>query len=1041
MKSLKGLLLALGLIMLAMPSSVHGQAATASASADGTVTDTSGATVSGAEVSITNDATHETRKATTGSSGDYRFDFLVPGSYTVKVTKEGFKTGTANSVVLFVSHTTTVNMALEVGSTSQTVVVSAEAAPLADVQSTSIGAEITEEQIQDIPMNGRDVGNLALLAPGTEPAQNYDATKKHYTVYTVNDSGGRNVNATVNGIDDKDNTVGGTVMQLPLSAIEEFSISTERFSAANGRSEGAAVNVVTKSGTNQWHGGGYIFGTDTALNANNYFSKVADQPTPEYTREQFGGDFGGAIRKDKDWFFGAIERDREQTQLPENPFAYQQLTLLTPYGADPAEVIPTPYFDTRYNFRIDHKFSSRNTAFISYTGQSNNGLNDQSSGFEDLSASNFTTNHLILANVSLNTVISPTTVNVVTIGYQYWNNVIGTDNPSNKVLSFSGGALAGISFGAPSGTPQESIEKKWQFKDDVSLTRGANNISFGADFVWEPELGGILGKGPDGNLTISFGATPQTIVDNTNGLYPEGLATPGAVVSMTQSEGDPYFFVQGGAKAIGTYFQDNWQVRKGLTLNLGGRWDKDIGLYGSQTGDLNRAYLILKAIGSPYAAALPHNDSKDFSPRIGFAWDIHGNGRQVLRGGYGTYFDQLFLNINLGYLEQSNPLLYATVTNISWPGPGNPASTCPASPASACTVPGTGILLSNWRYGIDPLPTVPPPLTNLISGSSGTIMSSNYRNPYSEEANLGYTFVINDTSVFTADYIHELGLHESRNVPINPKEPSLNETRLLTAAFEAANEPVLGAIGELQSIGRSRYDALELVYKRRMNHRVSINAAYTLSRGVGWDGLAASFSTPDGDDEFVDPNNLWNKHNDFGPSPNDERNHVSISSIIAAPWGIEIAPILIYGGARPYTCRAGQDVLGEGSTAAAECVVPVNDPTEYQSAFATETTTQQRACLAAGTCEFSGFGTLRGDPFFDLDLRVTKTFTFREKYKLDLIAQMFNLTNRANFGNDYINNPLDGAAFRTPSGFLGELGPSSNFPVAFRAEFGAQFHF
>ena len=172
---------------------------------------------------------------------------------------------------------------------------------------------------------------------------------------------------------------------------------------------------------------------------------------------------------------------------------------------------------------------------------------------------------------------------------------------------------------------------------------------------------------------------------NKDGKFPQGFATPGAVGGMTIAIGDPYFNLPGGAEMLGLYFQDDWRVRSNFTLSLGLRWDKDFNLIGTKAQWNSRTYKILKAINHPAAAALPHDDSRDFSPRVGFAWDMRGNGRHVLRGGYGLYYGQTFLNIPLFMIQQINPTIFATVFSI----------------ASGDVVPGTGILLQNWRFGID----------------------------------------------------------------------------------------------------------------------------------------------------------------------------------------------------------------------------------------------------------------------------------------------------------------------------------------------------
>jgi hypothetical protein len=965
----------------------------------------------------------------TESVGIYRFRFLAPGVYTLKVSAQGFATQTASSVELAVSRTTTVNFTLKVGSVSETVTVYDTQVPLVDLAKTSVGMSIRQVDLESMPLNGRDFGNLAWLAPGTKAVPSYDATKNHYASYAVNSSVGRDVNVTVNGIDDKDNTVGGPVMQLPLSAIREFEISTARFSAANGRSQGAAVNVATKTGANAFHGGAYFYGTGTSLNANDYFSKKNGSPTPKFQRQQFGGDFGGPIRKDKDFFYVAIERDREQLEVAENATAYKELSLLGPaLGNKVVSVVSTPYFDTRFYGRLDHEINGKNSVFVSYTGQNNVAQNDGNSGLGDTFRFGNTTNDLILTNVSWNSVLSPRMMNVVTVGYQYWHNLITPDTFSKYVLSFPGG----INYGTYGATPQENIQKKWQFKDDIATMRSNHSLSMGFDFVWEPTLAIIIGS-PVGLLNMTLDDLPSVILGNTNGKYPQGLSTPGTITAMTQSVGDPRSEVPGGVKMFGAYFQDDWKVRKGLTLNLGVRYDIDIGFYGAKVATLNRTYQMLKAIDSPYAAALPHDDKKNIGPRVGIAWDIHGTGNHVLRAGYGIYYDQMFFASTSSYIRQTRPVLYAGVTSLSYPGRGSPASSCTAP---SCIVPGTNILLSEWRLGIDPLPMVPPPLTQLLTGSSGSLLDPNFRNPYSQEWNLGYSWMLNTVSAIEAEYVHLLALHQNRPQEINPLIPGAGGARYLDGAFRAAGLPVLASINAPMSIGRSRYDGLNLTFRRRMKGRFSVNATYTLSRAVGWGAVLPYLNT-------VDPFNPFNPKTDFGPLQNDERHHVSIASVIRLPRGFQIAPVLMYGSPKPWTAQAGQDVLGygRGMTLSSNAVVPVNDPTNFM-ALATNTPAQLRACLAAGTCQMVGFNAMRGSPIFNVDLRATKEIKFGDKYKLTLNFQCFNLTNRANFGQNYFTSVRTGAAFATPSGFLGfGAGANAAFPKSFRAEFGAEFRF
>src|SRR5215813_5829685 len=350
--------------------------ATASATLEGTVRDKAQAVIKGATVTVTYKATGVTRTVMTNDQGVYRFELLSAGIYSLKVTANGFAGAVTENVEALVGRTTTLDYTLNPGLATETVVVTGEP-PIVDTQRTDLGMNLSPAEVRDLPLNGRDFANLAFLAPGVKPAPSYDPTKMRYAIFGVNGGQGRNVNVTVNGVDNKDNTVGGPMMQLALEAVQEFVISTQRFSAANGRSEGAAVNVITKSGQNQFHGSGFIFERNERLNAKTFFEDQSGMDKAPFSRQQFGGSFSGPIRKDKDFFFYAIERQREITNILVNPRALMELQLVKNLGAQPASVIPTPYRDLRNNFRFDHRINENNSVFLTYNDQRNRGINDQ----------------------------------------------------------------------------------------------------------------------------------------------------------------------------------------------------------------------------------------------------------------------------------------------------------------------------------------------------------------------------------------------------------------------------------------------------------------------------------------------------------------------------------------------------------------------------------------------------------------------------------------------------------------------------------------
>ncbi|HJX82987.1 MAG TPA: carboxypeptidase regulatory-like domain-containing protein, partial [Candidatus Angelobacter sp.] len=480
---------------------------TANTSIQGVVTDKSQAVVAGATVSVTNNATGATRSTTTNASGEYRLDSLAAGFYTIKISAKGFGGTEIKSLELLVGRSASQNFTLTPGAVSETVEVTAST-PLVDVQKMDVSTNITPEQVQELPLIGRDIADLAYLSPGVKAADSYDPTKNRYSILSVNGQGGRNVNVTVNGIDNKDNTVGGPVMQLPAEAVQEFQISTQRFSAVNGRSEGAAINVITKSGSNHFHGSAFGFFRDQALNADQKLPDPANNrvvsSNPPYSRQWFGGSIGGPIKKDKLFAFFAFERQREHTSIAESPTALTQLNLVTALGAQPATTVPTPFFENRLNGRMDYIFNDHHSAYLSVTTQANNSLNDQSNGTFDLTEGNFTVNHMQLANLTVNSVFSPTLVNQFTVGFSYWNNLIDS---TTKVPLIT---FPSAQFGTNTNVPQQSFQTKFQFKDDITKTVGRHTFKTGVDYIWNPKLGGFFEFNP--TLEIDFTKNPSCIL-------------------------------------------------------------------------------------------------------------------------------------------------------------------------------------------------------------------------------------------------------------------------------------------------------------------------------------------------------------------------------------------------------------------------------------------------------------------------------------------------------------------------------------------------
>ncbi len=1007
--------------LFAMPLHLLAQA-TASGAVTGTITDPTQAVISGAAVTIVSVSTDAKRTTTTTSSGTYRFDLLSAGNYKLTVSSTGFSTVTEN-FELMVGQTVSANIALHPGAATQTVEVAAEN-PLIDTTKTSVSAEITPNEVQQLPMVGQDAADLAYLAPGVKQTDSYDPTKNRYAILSVNGDGGRNVNVTVNGVDNKDNTVGGPVMQLPLEAVEEYSISTQRFSAENGRSEGAAINIITKRGGNQFHGTAVGFFRDTALDTDEKDASGTggtSKSHPDYTRQQFGGAISGPVKKDKAFLFFAINREREHQTQAEDTTSYSQLKAAQPFfGAldNPSATIPRPFFETRYNGRADWTFSPRESAYLAYNSQANNSLNDQSDGTGDLNNGNFTVNHLQLANLTLNSLLSDTTVNTATVGWQYWNNLIAS-KISSPLVTFPS-----ASFGTNINVPQQSFQRKWQFKDDFSKEVGTHTLKGGVDYIWNPVEGGFFEF--SSTLEIDFAANPSTILGDP-ATYPQGFKTPGAVVGMDIANGNPDFIV--ATKQLGFYAQDDWKTTRRLTLSLGLRWDKDYNMIGGSDIQHSRTYLDLRTVNSPisnpYVSSIAKDDNLDFSPRVGFAYDLTGKGSHVVRGGFGLYYGNVFQNIPLFMEQMANPTVFQTVLSLS----------SPTDP-----VPGTGKELGDWQYGVDAMPTIPPPGTQLASRSIGRLMDPKYRNPVTEEFNGGYTWAVNQKTVVEAEYTHVMGIHENKTMNRDQRIPTAGKccTRPLDAPYFASSIPdrVPASVRVDSAIGREHYDGINFSLRSRVASRLQLTANYTLAWAYGYGTGGSSFRNYPR--LTTAPFASW----EWGPSPNDERHHITVAGVVNLPKGFEIAPILQYGSARPFGLTNSSNTLNTGGGTAVSVVVPTADPKNY-FAFAGNNTGAQNCFYGvnntSASCTIVKYDPLRGDPFFQLDTRLGKTFKFGDKANVQVIAEAFDLTNRANYGNNFGNSIGSKSTFNHPVGFIS---PSSVIiPRATWGELGARFTF
>src|SRR5712692_10262637 len=443
----------------------------------GRVTDPQGRVVAGATVTVTNKGTGASRTATTNDSGDYTVAELPPGKYDVTVEAKSFSKALLSDFELNVGAKVTQNFELKPGEVTATVQVSADTVPIETTKS-DIGGVVTSNEVQNLPLINRTFANLAVIIPEARPVSTCDPTKTHVGTIAFSGGDGRQVDVNVDGGDDKDNVVGSLLQNFSYESIQEFQVAEHRWTAESGRSVGGVVNVISKSGANALHGSGYFNFRGQGLRAKDFFEKRGNLVKTPFNREEFGGSIGGPIKKDKLFFFGAIERFRERQSIALTPDQIAQINTIPGITASPT--IPTPYDDTLLTVKIDNTISGKQSMSYRYAFQKNSSPNDQvdSTQPSDLPGGNTNNNKLHSFVVNHTYTLSPRKLNVFTFQCQYCEHDIRQDTSNPNLL------FPSVPTGANVNVPQQTKERKFQFRDDFSWQAGKHNTKFGVNYIY-----------------------------------------------------------------------------------------------------------------------------------------------------------------------------------------------------------------------------------------------------------------------------------------------------------------------------------------------------------------------------------------------------------------------------------------------------------------------------------------------------------------------------------------------------------------------------
>jgi Carboxypeptidase regulatory-like domain len=763
-----------------------------SGSIQGTVTDPSGAVVSGAKVTITDKSTGQVITTTTNSAGSYNSGSLVPSNYTIRVEASGFK---ATQVVLtvLVNNTANGNVKLTVGQTSETVEVQASTVQVNTEQATVQGV-LTSDQIDNLPVNGRNFLDLAQLEPGVQiqDGQNFDPTKAGYSSISFGGRFGRTARIEVDGVDVSDETVGTTTTDIPASAIQEFQISQSSLDLSTELTSSGAVNVTTKSGTNAFHGQAFGAFRDSSIGA-------AALPTPPgfsapFQRSQYGGDFGGPIVKDKLFFFMDGERTIQHTQVP--------VPISAPF-AQYAGTFADPFHEGELLGRLDYSLTKSAKLFARYSYFKNILGATFGFGYSVYDNKDITRNTVVGLDFNTGSFTHSIRFSFLKFQNQIVDATIGTSlpfaNAGAELFMGSSGLVAGPNLLAPQSTPQSNH----QIKYDGSKILGPHVIRYGVAYN-HIQGGGFASFFKNGPQVVSAVTTAE-VASAATGPFPGGISNPYnyPADSVTVANGLGYSttkaalgFPAGGLgpdNRILFYLGDTWKIIPNFALTYGIRYQRDTGRTDSQYPPIPELNSLMPGLGD--AVNQPNNN---WAPQLGFAWDPWKNGKTSIRGGIGLFYENAIWNNVLfdGPYREPNGAFLQFFSPCSAPGqpitlqtvngaintPGSALATAVCGPAGAGSFPLIGNALpsiialqqayvagspfninaSNPAYAGQYLTncgTTAATATNCFFAPSLSMFDPDYKSPRSVQMNIGIQRELHKGMVFSADYVRNVQTH------------------------------------------------------------------------------------------------------------------------------------------------------------------------------------------------------------------------------------------------------------------------------------------
>jgi hypothetical protein len=1049
----------IGILFLALGASAQVPTGTVA----GVVRDPSGAALSGARLTLVNAATKIVRSETTSGQGDYSFPALLPGDYELTVQADRFAT-VNRAASVEAGATTTADFDLRLGDVKESVTVEATS-PQMQYDSQSVSGTVNASEIQHLPLNGRNFLELAKLEPGVQTPSRATGNRTYVPVLGgPGGPSGSGTRVTVDGASIMTPGAFGASMGFSQDLVQEFQVSTADYDLSTGLTFSGAINVATRSGGNDLHGSAFYFFRDHKLSAYPALQRDPSNSDPFFQRQQYGLAVGGPIVRDRLFFFANYEHNNQR--------GVATTTLFGPDFAHLSSITPSPLFDNLVSLRLDDRLSSKHTLFLRYSHDGSRDFANTNGGASTI-ANTLPSNwvrELTWADQSLlglTSILRPNLVNDFRFSYFFLSDDQLPAQPSDCPGCIGLGAplisvqQAGLVLGNSSTILYPA--RRFETNESMSWQHGAHRVRYGVD--WEHDRGGQLAWA---NQPASLTLFSPDQVRTYNAIAPPGMQIPLPAAFNTLSDilqlplqsvmvgiGDPRVRQSNGS-LVRTwnderlYFQDTWRLCQSLTLNYGLGWMMD----GYKDYDLTKPAFLAPILGAN-GLGPTQRQWKNFSPLLGFAWSPVKDRKTVIRAGAGIYYDFFYQDPdgerallgpagrqNIPGTAIGNPLPGIPGVNVNTPlnFTGNPTLFTAADLMSI--LPSLRAQLSSTLTHADPSITH----LQILKNGGSVIFPADDPSWSSQHVDVGLQRELARDFVVSADFVFRHFIHGGMGpggLDLNHYNRVINgvQTPVIPRCTAAQkNDPLAecstGTIQVWQSTSNQTYKGLLVRADKRLSRHFQMLGSWAWSSNVGTPGSGvqnpyAAFA-PLG-------LNLDSWHQTNRPLILDYTHIVNVAGVVELPRRFELGLNFSYSSAPPFSpIVGGIDFNGDGTTGD---LLPGTVLGQFNRGFGKEDLTRlvnQFNRTYPGTLDAQRriIPRIALPPSCSLDhnsqaldLRLSRTFVFRERWRLTLIGEGFNLYNAANLSG--YTTDLTSAAFGQPNARFTQLFGSSG-PRAFQ---------